>query len=155
MKSLIHPLNSMEANVVAAHVSRALWPRIPEANFGQCLAIGIYDDSDQLRGGVVFHNHDPVAKCMEVSTAVDAPGWGTKGNLAKIFGYAFDHADMNYLLARIRDSSMPAGRHIFERIGCSTYTIEKTWEDRKNTRLLIMQKEHWQASRFNERNNNG
>lgn len=68
--------------------------RIPYFDRGQVLgpnvAIGVVSEDGRLLAGVVYHNHDPFVRSIEVSCASDGARWGNREVFRALLRYPFD-----------------------------------------------------------------
>ena len=62
--------------------------RIPHAEFGPYVAIGLAEDNT-LIAGVVYHNYVPRYGNIEISMAADSPRWATPEAIGTFLRYPF------------------------------------------------------------------
>lgn len=58
--------------------------------FERYLGLFIVSDSNEIMAGVVYDEHDPYHRTIQMSVAVDDPKCLTKNMVGNIFSYAFD-----------------------------------------------------------------
>ena len=72
---------------VASFVSHLLFG--DDRGFGNSRGIGVVDREGRLIGGVVYHNYQPEAGTIEMSSAATTPRWLNRLVLHAIFSYPF------------------------------------------------------------------
>lgn len=76
-------------------------------NWGPCVALGVVR-GPSLIGGVVFSNHHPEAKDLEMSMAFDTAAWWRPRTMARILAYPFVQLGCERLTLRIGKSNKAA-----------------------------------------------
>lgn len=72
------------AGWVASHI-----PTMMGENFGPCSAIGVASETGQPIAGVVYHNHFPQYRNIELSVAAVSPKWLTRPIITSLLRYPF------------------------------------------------------------------
>ena len=133
------------AKWVAAHMRSAGY----ELGFGNCAAIGVEDDG-QLIGGTVFHDWNPAANVIEMSSAATSPRWLCREMIAAIFGYVFNGVMCQCVVMRVHEDN--AGMvDIARRFGFDEFFIPRLGGLDKGLFVFTLTREQWEASRFNRR----
>lgn len=128
--------------------------RIPYYELGMVLgpatAIGVTDDAGVMAGGVIFHNHDPFVRSMEVSCAAANPAWATRGVLRILLRYAFLTADCTRLSAATPKTST-SPRRFLEGIGFKREASIRRGFGTENALVYGMLREEWEHGPFGPR----
>lgn len=93
---LLYGHNEAVAAWVAAHIPGC------ERGFDKPVAIGVVED-ERLIGGTVFHNYQPEAGVIEMSSAGTSPRWLSRTMLKAIFGYVFDQIGCQLVVMRVSE----------------------------------------------------
>ena len=114
---LLYGHNEAVAAWVAAHIPGC------ERGFDRPVSIGVIE-GERLIGGTVFHNWNPEAGVIEMSSAGTSPRWLGRKMLKAIFGYVFDQIDCQIVVMRVseRNSRMI---EIAKRFGFKGYLIPR------------------------------
>ncbi len=94
--NLLYGHNDVVAAWVAAHIPGC------ERGFDRPVAIGVLD-GERLIGGTVFHNYQPEAGVIEMSSAGASPRWLSRPMLKAIFGYVFDQIACQMVVMRVSE----------------------------------------------------
>lgn len=78
------------------------------------IAVGVADD--RIRAGVVYHDHTPEYRGVQVSFATDGPGWATRKTVAALLWPPFRELDCIRVTALIRKKNK-ASRRLVEKLG--------------------------------------
>lgn len=80
------------------HVAKWVAERIPQMHgqtFGPCTAIAIGNDvSGRIYAGVVFHDHQPKYRHVQLSMAADSPLWATKRTIGALLFHPFEQLNV-------------------------------------------------------------
>lgn len=114
---LLYGHNEAVAAWVAAHIPGC------ERGFDRPVSIGVLE-GERLIGGTVFHNWNPEAGVIEMSSAGTSPRWLGRKMLKAIFGYVFDQVGCQLVVMRVseRNSRMI---EIAERFGFDGHLIPR------------------------------
>lgn len=93
---LLYGHNEAVAAWVAAHIPGC------ERGFDKPVSIGVVD-GERLIGGTVFHNYQPEAGVIEMSSAGTSPRWLSRTMLKAIFGYVFDQIGCQLVVMRVSE----------------------------------------------------
>jgi RimJ/RimL family protein N-acetyltransferase len=96
MIELVTGYNREIAAWVAQHIPGC------ERGFTNPTAIGVAENGD-LIGGTVFHNWNPEAGVIEMSSAGISPRWLSRQMLKAIFGYVFDQLGCQLVVMRVSE----------------------------------------------------
>ena len=137
--------------VVSAFVGRL----IPggERGFDKASAIGYVRDG-QIVGGTVFHNYDPEAGIIEMTTAATSPHWLTPKTLHAIFAIPFNQWGCQMVVLRVAEDNTRM-RHIARRFGFNEYVIPRLAGRGKATVIYTLTDDQWRNSPFEKRHARG
>lgn len=109
-------------------------------------AIG-YAIDGQLIGGSIFHNWEPSAGVIEISTASTDPRWLTRKSILALFGFPFNQLGCQMVALRVseRNSRM---RSIAKRFGFSEYLIPRLRGRDEAECVYTLTVEQWRAKGF-------
>lgn len=93
---LLYGHNEVVAAWVAAHIPGC------ERGFDKPVAIGVVENG-RLIGGTCFHNWNPEAGVIEMSSAGTSPRWLSRKMLKAIFGYVFDRVGCQLVVMRVSE----------------------------------------------------
>lgn len=93
---LLYGHNEAVAAWVAAHIPGC------ERGFDKPVAIGVIEN-ERLIGGTVFHNWNPEAGAIEMSSAGTSARWLSRKMLKAIFGYVFDQIGCQIVVMRVSE----------------------------------------------------
>lgn len=96
MPDLIYGHNSVVAEWVAEHIPGC------ERGFDKPVAIGVVEN-ERLIGGTVFHNWNPEAGVIEMSSAGTSPRWLCRKMIRAIFEYVFDQIECQLVVMRVSE----------------------------------------------------
>jgi len=88
--------NRRVADWVAVHIPGC------ERGFHNPTAIGVLENG-HLIGGTAFHNYNPEAGVIEMSSAATSPRWLCRQMLRSIFGYVFDQLECQMVVMRVSE----------------------------------------------------
>jgi hypothetical protein len=135
-------------HVVAAWVAQ----RIPHCRRGweACRAIGIADDDD-LIAGLVYHNWEPEAGIMEISSAaVPGSGWYTRETMARHYQYPFLQCQCQMVVVRVKASDERLLR-MFAVQGYAFVKIARLFGRNEDGVVGTLTYEDWANNKFNKR----
>jgi len=136
--------------VVAAFVARLMGI---ERGFGPSTALGYVEDGE-LVGGTVFHNWEPEAGVIELSTAATTPRWLTPTVLHAIFAYPFEHLGCQMVVLRVAERNARM-RRIAERFGFDAYPIPRLRGRDEADIIYTLTDDQWRSTRFEKRLRHG
>lgn len=110
-------------NELVARFVASIPPFDPARGFGNCTAIG-WDEDGVLIGGTVYHNYDPVAGVIELSTASKSARWLTRTTLKAMFAYPFEQLGCQMIVLRVAETNTRM-RNIAKRFGFNEYVIPR------------------------------
>lgn len=114
---LLYGHNEAVAAWVAANIPGC------ERGFDKSVAIGVVE-GERLIGGTVFHNYQPEAGVIEMSSAGTEPRWLSRRMIRAIFGYVFDQIGCQMVVMRISERN-DRMIEIAERFGFQGYLIPR------------------------------
>lgn len=137
---LIYGQNETVAHWVAAHIPGC------ERGFGGCTAIGVADDGI-LIGGTVFHNWNPEAGVMELSSAGVNPRWLAPKMIRAIFAYPFDQLGCQLVVMRVSERNTRMVR-IAERFGFAGHLIPRLRGRDEAEWVFTLTDDDWRKHKF-------
>lgn len=93
---LLYGHNEAVAAWVAAHIPGC------ERGFDRAVSIGVVEN-ERLIGGTCFHNYQPEAGVIEMSSAGISARWLSRKMLKAIFGYVFDQLACQLVVMRVSE----------------------------------------------------
>lgn len=132
------------ANWVAEHI-----PSMHGQPFsGVSWAIGIQNDDIEPIGGVVFTNHVPAYRNVEISFAATSRRWLTRPIITAIMRYPFETLDCQRVTS-ITPKKNAEARAFIDRFGFAREA--SIWKGFGNDDAIIsrLKRRDWQHSRFN------
>ena len=139
---MIEPLIGADA-WVARWVCGQIPPYDPDRGFGNCRAIGWVDGGD-LVAGTVFHNHEPSAGVIELTSASVTPRWLTRPVINTMFGYVFDRCGCQMALMRVSDRNARMCS-IARRFGFADALIRRLYSADEDGHVFTLTREEWLA----------
>ena len=133
-------------------VTRFVGSLIPNGDrgFGKASAIGYVRDGD-LIGGTVFHNYDPEAGVVELTTAAIDPHWLTRETMHAIFAIPFNQWGCQMVILRVAEDNKRMVR-IAERYGFDGVLIPRLAGRDKGVWVFTLTDDAWRQNRFERRN---
>ena len=130
--------------VVADFVSQLLFG--DDRGFGNCRAIGSIDADGKLIGGVVYHNYQPEAGTIELSSAATTPRWLNRLVLYAIFAYPFE---IGCQMALMRVSARNTRLHRqFDALGLRRHPIPRLYGRDEDGIIFTLTDDDWSTWRF-------
>jgi RimJ/RimL family protein N-acetyltransferase len=114
------------------------------------LTMGLFDEHAKIFAGVAFHNYDPWAGVIEISAASESKRWLTRPVLKAIFGYAFNDAGCQMVVARV-DPEDKATVRIFKAYGFQEYVVKRLLGRDKDQCVLTLTDDDWKSNKFEKR----
>jgi RimJ/RimL family protein N-acetyltransferase len=114
---LLYGHNEAVAAWVAAHIPGC------ERGFDKPVSIGVVED-ERLIGGTCFHNYNPEAGVIEMSSAGTSARWLSRPMLKAIFGYVFDQLGCQLVVMRVSERNSRMIK-IAEKFGFSGHLIPR------------------------------
>lgn len=124
-----------------------------ERGFDKASAIGYVLDG-KIVGGTVFHNYDPEAGVVELTTAATSPHWLTRHTLRAIFAIPFDRWGCQMVVLRVAEDNFRM-RHIARRFGFNEYVIPRLAGRDKATVIYTLTDDQWRTSPLEKRHARG
>lgn len=138
--NLLYGHNEAVAAWVAAHIPGC------ERGFDRPVSIGVVED-ERLIGGTCFHNWQPEAGVIEMSSAATSPRWLHPRMLRAIFEYPFDQLGCQLVVMRVseRNERMIG---IARKFGFDGYLIPRLRGRDENEWLFTLTDEAWRSHKF-------
>ncbi|GHA15126.1 hypothetical protein GCM10007989_07350 [Devosia pacifica] len=117
--------------------------------WGHCRALGVFDD-EKLVAAAIYHNWQPEAGVIEISTAAITPRWLTRKVLHELFAYPFDRLGYQLVVLRI-SANRGEDRGICRMcraFGFEEYRIPRLRGRDEDELIFTLTDDAWRASRF-------
>lgn len=118
--------------------------------FGNAVALGVFDENYQLAGATVFHNWEPKAGVIEMSSASVSKRWLSRAVLQRIFDYVFDDCGCQMAVMRVSERNTAMVR-IARAYGFSEVLIPHLRGKNHAEYIFTFTEDDWLASRFNRK----
>lgn len=137
-------------DLVADFVARMI-PYVRDRGFGNCSAIGVVDERDELIAGIVYHKLAPEAGVIEISAAA-LPGtaWLTPATLAVAYSFPFLRCGCQMVIHTVQASNTRVLWQLAA-IGCSHVTVPRLFGRDKDGVHCLLTIEDWAASKLCQR----
>lgn len=117
----------------------------------ECVAFGIVDGSDHIRGAALFHGYMPAYRSIDITFALESPRWLTLPVIAGIMAYPFLQLHCGRVTAATPRKSASARRFLekfgFKREGL----VRKGFGDFGDAVVYGLTERDWRESPFNRR----
>ena len=133
---------------VAAFVASV--PPFEGRGWGEFAAIG-YEWDGELIGGTVFHNWDPTAGVIELSTGTVDPRWMARKSILAMFKFPFDQLGCQMVVLRVAEKNEHM-REIARRFGFDEYIIPRLRGPFEAGCIYTLTAEQWRAKGFEKLN---
>jgi hypothetical protein len=135
---------------VVAQFAAQLIPACRGRGFGNCKTIGVVE-GDMLIAALVYHNYDPDAETIEISSAA-LPGhyWMTRETIKRMYQYPFLGCRCQMVFSRVEADNAPL-IFMFDRFGYEFVRVPRGMGRRKDGMLCLLTREAWEANKFNQR----
>lgn len=132
-------------------VTRFVGALIPggERGFDGSSAIGYILDGE-LIGGTVFHNYDPEAGVVELTTAATNPRWLTRATMHAIFAIPFDQWGCQLVVLRVAEDNDRMVR-IARRYGFDGVLIPRLAGRDQGAWIFTLTDDAWRQTKFERR----
>ena len=127
---------------VEAFVSLGLWGDL--RGVGECTALG-FADQDGLVGGILYHEYDPDAGVIELTSYFSRRDWLNRSRLQMVFDYPFSFARL--AVARIAETNTRA-RRIWRAFGATETRIPNLHRPGVAMCVCTLSSDDWRASKF-------
>ena len=129
---------------VEAFVSLGLWGDL--RGVGACQALG-YADRTGLVAGILYHNWQPDAGVVEITSYAARHDWLTRGRLIEIFAYPFDRVGCRMAVARIAENNRRT-RRIWRALGARETLIPDLRGPGEAECVQTLAADDWRKSKF-------
>lgn len=143
MIELVEDVGGVVTGFVARHFPGG------ERGFGRASAIGYVLDGE-LIGGTVFHNHDPEAGVIELTTAAISPRWLSPKVLHAIFAIPFERWGCQMVVLRVADDNHRMVG-IAQRYGFAGYLIPRLGGRDRGVWIFTLTDDDWRKTKFERR----
>jgi len=137
---MVEDVGGVVSTFVGAHIQGG------HRGFDQASAIGFVENGT-LIGGTVFHNYDPEAGVVELTTASTSARWLTPKTLHAIFAIPFDQWGCQMVILRVADDNTRM-RSIAQRFGFNEYVIPRLGGRDKAVAIYTLTDDQWRATAF-------
>lgn len=118
--------------------------------FGPSAAIGVVNDAGELIAGVVYHNHDPFIRNIEVSCASTTARWGNREIFRALLRYPFDQLKVQRVTALTprRQFGATSPRRFLEGLGFVREGSIRRGFGSENAIIYGLLADEWREGRF-------
>ena len=109
---------------------------------GDYAAMAVIDRSNEIVGGIVYHNFDEQARAIEISAAGTTPRWLSKRVLNGMYQYPFDQLGCQIVYQQNAESNSGVSR-ILRRLGFNEYKIPRIRGINDALMIFTLTKEQW------------
>jgi RimJ/RimL family protein N-acetyltransferase len=136
--------------LVADFAARMI-PHAYARGFGNCRAIGVVDEHNELIAGMVYHHISPEAGVMEISVAA-LPGrqWLSRATLAVMYEFPFRQCGCQLLLHTIEVGNIRALRQLLA-IGCKRIDFPRLFGRGRDAVVCTLTREAWESNKLCQR----
>ena len=128
--------------------SRKIWPDKPEKMLPDGVALGVFENGN-VAGCCVYHDWDPDAGVIELSSAAADRRWLTRPVLKAMFEYPFLDLGCQMVVTRVSANERQAHLHrIFRAFGFKEMTIPRLFGRDEDGILFLLTDDDWKASKF-------
>lgn len=120
-----------------------------ERGFDAASAIGFVDNGE-LIGGTVFHDYNPEAGVVELTTAATSARWLTPTTLHTIFAVPFERWGCQMVVLRVAEDNERM-RSIARRFGFNEYVIPRLGGRDRATVIYTLTDDQWRDTSFERR----
>lgn len=118
-----------------------------ETGFGACKAIGVLDDDDRLVAGMVFHDWQPGAGLIQISSASTTARWLTAEVRHVMFSYPFDQLGCQMVVLQVSAKNTRMVR-IAKAFGFTPYLIKRMRGRDEDGFVFTLTDDDWRNSKF-------
>ena len=119
-----------------------------DGGFGNCKAIGVVDeDTDELVAGMVFHDWQPGAGLIQISSASVTPRWLTAEVRHKMFSYPFDEIGCQMVVLEVSATNTRMVR-IAKAFGFTAHFIQRLRGRNEDGYVFTLTDDAWRNSTF-------
>lgn len=118
-------------------------PPFEGRGWAEFAAIGYVFDGE-LIGGSIFHNWDPTAGVIEISTASVDPRWLARKSILAMFGFPFNQLGCQMVVLRVSEKNEHM-RDIARRFGFDEYLIPRLRGVNEAGCIYTLTVEQWRA----------
>ena len=137
-------------DLVARFVA-SLIPHVRARGFGNCRAIGICTDKDELVAGLIYHALDPEAGLIEISGAA-LPGyqWATRETLKIMHAFPFGQCGCQMVVMKVRWSDERLLRQLAA-LGYEFIKVPRLFGRGQDGVLCCLTEEEWRSNKITRR----
>jgi RimJ/RimL family protein N-acetyltransferase len=143
---LVYGPEAVIRRFVETNIHRCRERGLPEAS----TAIGVIDGDGVLCGGIVYHDYDPEAGVIEMSSAATNKRWLTRATLYGLFSYPFDGLGCQMVAARHSANDKALAR-IFRAYGFHQVVIPRLFGRTEDGIVSTLTDDAWRANGFHKR----
>lgn len=137
-----------EIQQLARWAADVIWPG-KGRDFGNCQAMAVIE-GEKLIAGVIFHNYEPGAQVIEISTGSISKRWLTRETLRVMFAIPFTEWNLQAVVLRVSDFDEPMHR-MLKVYGFERYRIPRLRGRNEAENVFILTDDAWRANKFNKK----
>lgn len=127
------------------HIPRCRERGLPDGG----AAIGVVNDDEELIGGIYYHDFDPDAGTIEISSAATDRRWLTRSTLKVLFTYPFEGLGCQMVAARHSAKDKALAR-MFRAYGFKQVTIPRLFGRDEDGILSTLTDDAWRSNGFHK-----
>jgi RimJ/RimL family protein N-acetyltransferase len=126
--------------------ARHIW-QDGDRKFGPCCTMGV-TENDRLVAVVVYHNYEPDAGVVELSSAATTKRWMPRQVLYQMFETAFVGLDCQLVVLRVKPSDKSMQR-MLKAYGFQCYSIPRLRGRFEDDLIFTLTDDAWRTNKFN------
>ena len=141
--------DSTENGEICQYAAQFISAACQERGFGACQAVGFTREGN-LIGGVIYHNYDPEAGVIEISSGINPQYHLTRGEWQDVMDAPFVKMDCQMICFRVSKTNKRL-RSTLRRMGCQEYIIPRMLGRTNSLAILTLTDEDWFSSPYSRR----
>jgi RimJ/RimL family protein N-acetyltransferase len=138
-------------DAIAQWTASKIWPDKPGKQFGQNVVCMGVMQGNMPAGAVVFHDYEPDAQIIELSSAAINKRWLTRQVLKEMFDYPFVTLGLQMVVTRVSANDRQKHLHrIFHSYGFKSQVIPRLFGRHEDGILFRLTDDDWRSSKFNQ-----
>lgn len=137
-----------DTDALSRWVADVIWPGAGKG-FGNCQGMAVID-GETLIGGAIWHNYEPEAGVVEISSGSTSKRWLNRQTLNVMFGVPFYEWNCQAIVLRVSDLDKPMHR-MLTAVGFERYRIPRLRGRDEAENVFVLTDEVWRRSKFNRK----
>lgn len=139
-----HPKDGEVYRALVRFITERIWGREVGMSPGTVMAVC---DGPNVIGACLFHNYEPDAGVIELTSASVSAKWLNRTVLSEMFGYAFDQMKCQAAIMRVDPENSRMCR-IASAFGFKRYDIPRLRGRNKADAIFILGDDEWRGGKF-------